>query len=102
MAAEEEVSAKHTAQQVEGGSLDFSNDRRIGQALANVKPFGFAAIGKQAVVPDFHKAARQDVHEEAPDKFKGRDGHGFPTVAIFVVAPLKSDLAILKIQDAAV
>ena len=97
MQAEGKVSAKHTAQEVEGGSLDYSDDRRMGQPLANGESLSFVAVGKQAEMPDFREAGRQDVHEETPDKFKGRDCQGFPTVVIFVVAPLESDLTIVNI-----
>ena len=58
MPAEGAVSAKHLAQEVEGGSLDFSDYRRPGQQLAERQPFCFVAIGKQAIMPDFHKAGR--------------------------------------------
>ena len=102
MQAEGAVSAKHSAQKVEGGSLDFSDDRRMCEPLADNQPFVFVSISEQAIMPDFHKAGWQYVHEEAADEFKGVDGHRFPGVAVFVVAPLKRDIIIVEIEDAVV
>jgi len=102
MLADGGISAKHIAQEVEGGSLDFSSDRRMREPLAGGEPFCFPSVGKQAVMPDFHEAGRQDMHEEAPDKLESVDSHGFPSVVVFVIAPPEGDLIALDIKDAVV
>lgn len=102
MPAEGEVSAEHTAQQVEGGSLDFGDNRRKRQFFADVQPFCFISVREQAIMPDFHESLRQDMHKEPPDKLKSGNSHNLPLVVVPVVAPLKCDLPILKIQDAVV
>jgi hypothetical protein len=44
--AEEEVSVKHPVQQIECGSLDFSDNRRIGKAFAVEQLFRFVAVAQ--------------------------------------------------------
>jgi hypothetical protein len=102
MLAEGEVSAKHTAQQVEGGSRGFNQYRCVSQLLATGEPYGFVTVGEQAIMPDFHEAWRQDMHQEAANEFKSRNGHDFPLVVIPVVAPFKCDLIITYVEDAIV
>jgi len=48
---------------------------------------------------DFHKALRQNVHEESADELKGGNSHHFPTVVILVIAPFECNLTVLDFED---
>ena len=74
----------------------------MSQALAKRKPFGFIAVSKDTIMPDFHKSGWKDVQKETANEFKGRDRHNFPLVVILVIAPFERDLAVLEVEDTVV
>lgn len=61
-----------------------------------------ASAGKEAIMPDFRKALRQDVHQEAADEFLCGKCHHFPTAAVPVVPPFERNLSALQTQNAVV
>ncbi len=50
-------------------------------------------------MPDFHKTIRQDVDQETPDKFLGRNAHSLPSVNVPVIPPFESNHAIFHTDD---
>jgi len=100
--ADGDISAKHNVQKAEGGSLSFGSDFSISKLLAVIQPFGFAAVAQQAKMPYFHKAFRQDVHQESAYELRCGNGHILPSVIIFVIAPFESDLPIIDVEYAVV
>ncbi len=94
-----EVPAEHTAQEVYRRHFDFLDNRGMCQAFAQEELFCLIAVTEQAVMPDFHKATRQNMHEEAAYELKSGKSHYFPSVVILVVAPFEGYATILNTED---
>jgi hypothetical protein len=50
-------------------------------------------------MPYFHKFGWKNVHQESAHKFNGRNRHGFPLVAVLVIAPLERNAAVFHFND---
>lgn len=100
--AEDGISAKDSAQQVEGGSLDIISNGGVRQPFTNSQSFGFISVGEETKVTDLHKAMRQDMHEETADELKSRNSHDLPMIVIPVVTPLEGDLITFELENAIV
>lgn len=69
-------------------------------AAAKVLPFG--SVGQKAKVTDAHESIGEDVKQKSPDKFHGRQCHGFKLIPIFSIPVEEGDLVILDREDAVV
>src|SRR5262250_3804595 len=56
-------------------------------------------IGKEAVVTNAVEPAGQDVQEESPDEFVGREGHGFLLIVVAIVPPTEFHLTVFDVDD---
>ena len=63
------LSADEFLDELLGGKLFFWKQLRSGLELADSQLFLFPTTGKEAIVTDFCKAVRQDMHKETTDKF---------------------------------
>ena len=53
-------------------------------------------ISQEALMPDAYESAGQDMQQEAAYEFMGLQGHVLLLIAVLVIPPAKSHLAILK------
>ena len=64
---------------------------------------GFAAtIRQKPIASDVLKSARQNVHEEAPNEFVGRQCHRLLHGSLLIVFPAERDLIIVHADEAMV
>jgi hypothetical protein len=63
---------------------------------------GTMAIGEEAIVPDALKALGEHVEQKPTDKLLDREAHHLHFVAMSVVAPTETDLAVFATQEALV
>jgi len=73
--------------------------RRLQQLSATLDLLLPVAVAEKAIVADTLKAGRQYVQQEAPNEFRGLQGHGFLGVVIAIILPAESDLSGVDIQQ---
>ncbi len=63
---------------------------------------GTMAIGEEAIVPDPHEALGKHVEQKPSDKLLDREAHHLHFVAMSVVPPTETDLAVFASEEALV
>ena len=61
-----------------------------------------ARLAKKAEVTDAHEAIRQDVKQEAADKFLGLKSHRLFLIPVSAISIAQGDLAVLDVEDAVI
>ncbi len=79
-----------------GGRRGIEGEPTGGQVL------GAVAIGEEAIVPDPHEALGEHVEQKPTDKLLDREAHHLHFVAMSVVPPTETDLAVLASEEALV
>lgn len=93
------LSADEFLDELLGRELFLWKQVRSSLEFAEFQFFLFAPAGEEAVVSDFCKTRRQNVHEKSPNKLVGVQGHHFPLAAVPVIPPLESDGIVLSLQN---
>jgi hypothetical protein len=62
----------------------------------------FGSVGQKAKVTDAHESLGEDVKQESPDEFVGRQRHGIKLIPIFSIPVEEGDLVVLNRNDAMV
>jgi hypothetical protein len=60
---------------------------------------GSASSGEKAIEANPDEASREDVQEEAPQEFVGRDGHESLPTAVGVILPAKGDAVLGDVDE---
>jgi len=55
---------------------------------------GAATVGQEAEGADAHKAAGQDMQQEAAQEFGGLEGHHSLVIAVGIISPAEGDLVV--------
>jgi hypothetical protein len=59
-------------------------------------PRGSTGVGQKARLPDAHEAPRQDVLDEAAEKFHGRERYRAALIAMGIVLPVEGDVVAVE------
>ena len=57
------------------------------------------AIAEEPVVADAVEPAREDMKQESPDEFLGREGHGLLLIVVAIVSPVEFHMTTFDIDD---
>ena len=82
------------------GLRQFMREAEDLTAAAEVLLFG--SVGQEAKVTDAHEPIGEDVKKESPDKFHGRQCHGFKLIPIFSISVEEGNVAVFDSKDAMV